>query len=145
MGALSATSARASRACGRSALAQPHAAPGEGIPEGFDTQFLLRRGSETHAESPSIGSERKTYFPIRHVNYPVASVILHFGKNNHYPIIDFRSLWSLSVPVPNYYIYAFWQSYVAYCRSLSQKAKLDMRTIDRALWQYSKENDKETS
>jgi hypothetical protein len=26
--------------------------PARGIPEGFDTPFLLRRGSETHAESP---------------------------------------------------------------------------------------------
>ncbi len=27
--------------------------PARGIPEGFDTPFLLRRGSETHAESPT--------------------------------------------------------------------------------------------
>ncbi len=50
--------ARSGRAC--------RSSPGRGIPEGFDTPFLLRGGSETHAESPSIGSERKTYFTYRH-------------------------------------------------------------------------------
>lgn len=79
---------------------------------------------------------------LKGVNFPVASVILHFGATNKYPIIDYRALWSLSVDVPSFYTYDFWKSYIDYCRKLSQKTKLDMRTIDKALWQYSKEKQK---
>ncbi len=29
------------------------------------------------------------------VSWPTASVLLHFGYDNLYPILDFRALWSL--------------------------------------------------
>jgi hypothetical protein len=32
--------------------------------------------------------------------------------------------------------------YVQFCRDLSMRTGLDMRTLDRALWQYSKEKQK---
>ena len=76
------------------------------------------------------------------VSWPVASVILHFGKRNQYPILDYRALWSLGVKAPNVYNYELWIAYVNYCRKLSKELKVDMRTLDRALWQYSKENQK---
>jgi hypothetical protein len=74
------------------------------------------------------------------VSWPTASTILHFCHGDRYPILDFRALWSLGIAkVPNY-DFTFWMDYVAFCRELSEKTSLDMRTIDKALWQYSKEN-----
>jgi hypothetical protein len=77
------------------------------------------------------------------VQWPTASVILHFFHRDPYPIIDFRALWSVSLPVPVQYGFDFWWPYVQFCRDLSDRTGLDMRTLDRALWQYSKENQKE--
>jgi hypothetical protein len=33
---------------------------------------------------------------------------------------------------------AFWLSYVAYVRELARRSGQPIRTVDRALWQYSK-------
>jgi hypothetical protein len=74
------------------------------------------------------------------VGWPTASVILHFFHNQHYPIIDFRALWTISLDVPSSYRFEVWQPYVEFCRNIACRSGLDMRTLDRALWQYSKEN-----
>ncbi len=74
------------------------------------------------------------------VGWPVASVILHLCHCEDYPILDFRALWSLQTPVPKQYTFEFWNAYTACCRRLAQKHSLSMRDLDRALWQYSKEN-----
>ena len=72
------------------------------------------------------------------VSYPTASAFLHFCHRKPYPIIDFRALWALGYDsVPQYDI-QFWQEYVEFTRSLSKKHKVNMRTLDRALWGYSK-------
>ena len=73
------------------------------------------------------------------VNWPTASVLLHFGARDPYPILDFRALWSLQVSVPKQYGFEFWWAYSECCRVLAKKHKVSMRTLDRALWQYSKE------
>ncbi len=72
------------------------------------------------------------------VGYPMASVILHFCHRDPYPIIDYRALWSLQANVPYDYTFPFWWEYVTCCRSIAEKGDVDMRTLDRALWQYSK-------
>lgn len=72
------------------------------------------------------------------VSWPTASVLLHFGFWDQYPILDFRALWSLRVDVPNQYAFGFWECYTDACRQIARKAQVDMRTLDRALWQYSK-------
>jgi hypothetical protein len=74
------------------------------------------------------------------VGWPMASVILHFFHKDPYPILDFRALWSAGLTMPSQYSFPFWWSYVEYCRGLARREKIDMRTLDRALWQYSKEN-----
>jgi hypothetical protein len=74
------------------------------------------------------------------VSWPVASVLLHFGHREPYPILDFRALWSVSVDAPSQYDFDLWWPYVEYCRSLALDSGVSMRTLDRALWQYSKEN-----
>jgi hypothetical protein len=74
------------------------------------------------------------------VRWPSASVILHFFHKEPYPIMDFRALRSVSLPVPAQCSFGFWWPYVQFCRDLSKNIGLDMRTLDRALWQYSKEH-----
>jgi len=74
------------------------------------------------------------------VEWPVASAILHFVFPGKYPILDFRALWSLGIDKPPMYNYTFWKAYTDTCRDLAKATKVDMRTLDRALWQYSKEN-----
>jgi len=76
------------------------------------------------------------------VSWPTASVILHFFHRDPYPILDYRALESLGEPEPNEYDFKFWLRYVETCRRLSQQARVDMRTLDRALWQYSWQNSK---
>lgn len=73
------------------------------------------------------------------VAWPTASVILHFGHPDPYPIIDSRALWSLGADEPSRYTFDLWKSYVGKCRKLAQKRGLSMREVDQALWQYSKE------
>jgi hypothetical protein len=75
------------------------------------------------------------------VGLPTASVLLHVAHKEPYPIIDFRALWSLGLDTPPmYYSFEFWQRYVSHCRELADAAGTDMRTLDRALWQYSVEH-----
>lgn len=75
------------------------------------------------------------------VSWPTASVILHFWHKDPYPILDFRALWSLGLDKqPAYYSFDLWWKYTEYCRNLAEKAGVSMRTLDRALWQYSSEN-----
>lgn len=74
------------------------------------------------------------------VQWPTASVVLHFFHKDPYPIIDFRALWTISMDTPNCYAFGLWWEYVEYCRNLAARAKMSMRELDQALWQYSKEN-----
>ena len=76
------------------------------------------------------------------VSWPTASVLLHLFHADNYPILDFRAIWSARSGVPKQYDYLFWKSYVAFCREIAEKNNISMRILDRAMWQYSKENQK---
>ena len=72
------------------------------------------------------------------VEWPTASTLLHFCDVRPYPILDYRALWSLGYARPPHYTMPFWLSYVAYVRELARRSGHPIRTVDRALWQYSK-------
>ena len=76
------------------------------------------------------------------VSWPTASVVLHLYHKDRYPILDFRALWSAAMNVPKQYDFSFWWPYVEFCRDVARRNNVDMRTLDRAMWQYSKENQK---
>ncbi len=83
----------------------------------------------------------KTLLKLPGTGVPVASTLLHFGHPDPYPLIDARALWTLGVEHRlNYYPFATWMAYVECCRDLSTQTGMSMRTLDRALWQYSKEH-----
>ena len=75
------------------------------------------------------------------VNWPSASVLLHFGHKERYPILDFRTLWSLGIDKRKVkYNFDLWWEYTLFCRNLADEVHVTMRELDLALWQYSKEN-----
>lgn len=74
------------------------------------------------------------------VKWPTASVVLHIFHTDQYPILDFRALWAVGVKVPSQYTFEDWWPYTQYCRKLAERNGVTMRTLDRALWQFSKAN-----
>ena len=74
------------------------------------------------------------------VQWPVGSVILHFGHHDPYPILDRRAFWSLGFDEPPRYDFEVWEAYVHFCRSTARKHGISIRELDKALWKYSKEN-----
>jgi len=73
------------------------------------------------------------------VEWPTASTILHFCDVRPYPILDYRAVWSLGLVKPTTYTMGFWLTYLAATRDLAARLGLSIRTVDKALWQYSKE------
>jgi len=74
------------------------------------------------------------------VQYPTASVILHFCVDDTYPILDYRAIWSLGLDQPTLYTPEYWVEYVVVCRSLAKQHGMSVREFDKALWQFSSEN-----
>ena len=77
------------------------------------------------------------------VQYPTASVILHFCMDDTYPILDFRALWSLSIKKPASYTSKFWIDYIKVCRHVATAHGMTVRELDMALWKYSEMHQKE--
>jgi hypothetical protein len=73
------------------------------------------------------------------VGVPTASTLLYFAFPDDYPILDIRALESLGVKPRSTYPVSFWLEYLGVCRELSRRAGVSLRTLDKALWQYSKE------
>jgi len=73
------------------------------------------------------------------VGVPTASTLLYFAYPDEYPILDIRALDSLGVKPRSTYPVSFWLEYLEACRDLARQAGVTLRTLDKALWQYSKE------
>jgi hypothetical protein len=73
------------------------------------------------------------------VGVPTASTLLYFAFPDDYPILDVRALESLGVKPRSTYPVSFWLEYLDACRELARRARVSLRTLDKALWQYSKE------
>ena len=76
---------------------------------------------------------------LRGVGWPTASVLLHVALPERYPILDTRALHALGVRAPASYSFPLWEAYVRACVRLAERAGVDGRTLDQALWQWSKE------
>ena len=73
------------------------------------------------------------------VDVPTASALLFFAFPDDYPIIDERALASLGQKKPRYYSSKFWREYLDFCRITANEIGVPIRTLDKALWQASKE------
>jgi hypothetical protein len=73
------------------------------------------------------------------VGVPTASTLLYVAFPDDYPILDVRALESLGVKSRSTYPVSFWLAYLEACRTLARRAGVSLRTLDKALWQRSKE------
>jgi hypothetical protein len=73
------------------------------------------------------------------VGVPTASTLLYFAFPALYPILDVRALESLGVKPRSQYPISFWLGYLEACRALAAESGVSIRTLDKALWQWSKE------
>lgn len=73
------------------------------------------------------------------VGMPTASTLLYFAFPDDYPILDVRALESLGVRSRTHYPVHFWLEYLHTCRALARDHGVTLRTLDKALWQHSKE------
>lgn len=70
----------------------------------------------------------------------VASVILHLAFPDHFPMLGFRALASLGYRQPRSYTLQFWLDYCKAVKGIAAELGLSLRTVDKTLWRYSKEN-----
>jgi hypothetical protein len=73
------------------------------------------------------------------VQIPVASAILAAVDPARFTIIDFRALEALSIVGQQYITIDFYLAYLVECRNIARENRVTLRTLDRALWQWSKE------
>lgn len=85
---------------------------------------------------------------LKGVSYRVASSILYFCFPKEYIVMDYRAWWTLQQKneLPRKYIikddFEHWKKYLLVCKQISLKCGCSLRKLDKALWQYSKVNQK---
>ncbi len=105
-----------------------------------NAEDYIRATTQTALSTPSERLRIEVLTLLDGVSWATASVLLHFGHHDPYPILDFRALWSLGVYVTQvHYDFDFWWEYTQFCRQLASESGVSMRGLDRALWQYSAE------
>ena len=73
------------------------------------------------------------------MSVPTASTLLYIAFPDDYPILDVRALDSLGVKPRSQYPVSFWLEYLSACRELAHRFGVSIRTLDKALWQHSRE------
>jgi hypothetical protein len=101
-------------------------------------EFTVRTISRAALASRDEPLKMDLFRTLTGVEWPTASTLLHFCDERPYPILDYRALWSLGLGKPPHYTMEFWLEYLAFTRRLARRLKLDIGTLDQALWQYSK-------
>jgi len=85
------------------------------------------------------GTRINALLDLEGVGVPTASTLLYFAFPDDYPILDVRALESLGVKPRSQYPVSFWLAYLHACRELARRSGVSIRTLDKALWQHSKE------
>lgn len=105
----------------------------------LNEEGFVRAVTHTALTTPSERLRIEVSTLLQGVDWPTASVLLHFGHKEPYPILDVRALWSAGLDRRPIYRFELWWAYVEFCRKIASEALVSMRTLDRALWQYSSE------
>ncbi len=111
---------------------------------GGRTRQLCGQNTEAEVEeitavSFAASSERLrigTLLALRGVQWPMASVILHFAFPGRYPILDVRAM--NTVGGSTLYTFERWLEYLELCRATAEIHGITMRTLDKALWAFDK-------
>jgi hypothetical protein len=77
------------------------------------------------------------------VSWGRASTLLHLALPDLYPILDRRAVHALGARWPSGVSFAFWCEFVDVWRQLRERAGLSGRIFDRALWQWSSEQEEQ--
>jgi hypothetical protein len=75
------------------------------------------------------------------VSWGRASTLLHLARPDDFPILDRRAVHALGQPWPVSVSFRFWWDFVEAWRDLRLRSELPGRAFDRALWQWSSEQD----
>ena len=99
------------------------------------------RVATARALSPAVPEEARmeALLSLQGVGVPTASTLLHFAFPDAYPILDRRAVHALGQPPRSTYAVAFWLDYLGACRTLAGQHGVSLRTLDKALWQWSKD------
>jgi hypothetical protein len=99
----------------------------------------IKRATQRALATENEATRMETLLTLTGVGVPTASTLLYFAFPDAYPILDVRALESLGVKARSQYPVSFWLSYLTACRELAVQCGVGIRTLDKALWQYSKE------
>jgi hypothetical protein len=76
------------------------------------------------------------------VGIPTASALLCCAHPDEYPILDVNALKALGYESRRTtYTVTFWLRYLEACRRFAAACQVDLRTLDKALWQYTHEQE----
>lgn len=73
------------------------------------------------------------------VNVPMASALLTVWAPDRFTVIDYRALETLRAHEELGDEYPSYPDYLALCRGIAARVDCDLRTLDRALWTWSRE------
>ncbi len=96
------------------------------------TSVALSPGSSEQARMEAL-------LALQGVGVPTASTLLWVAFPADYPILDVRALHALGHKPRGTYPTSYWLAYLAACRALAAQHGVSLRTLDKALWQWSKE------
>ena len=99
----------------------------------------IKRATQRALGSEDEATRMEALLTLTGVGVPTASTLLYFAFPAVYPVLDVRALESLGVTARSQYPVSFWLEYLSACRTLAAECGVDIRTLDKALWQYSKE------
>ncbi|GAA1380721.1 hypothetical protein GCM10009613_05500 [Pseudonocardia kongjuensis] len=75
---------------------------------------------------------------LRGVGNPVASAFLTVADPTRFTVVDFRAIRALQQHGEQVADDPYYREYVDLCASIARRCETDLRTLDRALWQYDK-------
>jgi hypothetical protein len=105
-----------------------------------NTAAVVEHATRRTLNSAEEGERMQALVELEGVGVPTASTLLHFAHPDDYPILDVRALESLGhTGKSTAYTIPFWLSYLEACRELAMHHGVSIRTLDKALWQHSKE------
>ncbi|HEY1565932.1 MAG TPA: hypothetical protein VGF68_02900 [Solirubrobacteraceae bacterium] len=105
----------------------------------LNTEPAVRAATRRALADPDEAARMAALLALNGVGVPTASTLLYFASPALYPILDVRALESLGVKPRSQYPIAFWLGYLEACRALADRCGVSLRTLDMALWQWSKE------
>jgi hypothetical protein len=105
----------------------------------LNTAPAVRAATRRALACPEEAGRMEALLALTGVGVPTASTLLYFAFPDRYPILDVRALESLGAKPRSTYPIGFWLDYLAVCRALADRCGVSTRTLDKALWQWSKE------